>query len=1191
MGVRVEANAEPIPGYRLIDRLGGGGFGEVWRAEAPGGLHKAIKFVYGDLGSAGDSDQRAKQEMKALERVKAVRHPYILSLERYEVIDGQLVIVMELADRNLWDRFKEARSQGLPGIPRDELLRYMDESAEALDLMNSEYQLQHLDIKPQNLFLVYNHIKVADFGLVKDMEGSNATVTGGITPVYAAPETFDGKVSRFSDQYSLAIVYQELLTGQRPFIGNNVRQLIMQHISAEPNLSALPPADQPILRKALSKKPADRYPNCRELVQMLRAASPGAATAAAPPTAAPVSPSAITGVASVPVSWQGVVTPPPSSGVPTANMRSAMAETPSAQGLTHCIRAPDQSILSAPGNRFRPSPEQSGSGCLFPSLVIGLGQVGLTLIQKVRELVHRHVAPLSQLGHLRFLLIDTDPDIMRLASRGAGSVSLTTAEVMLTQLNRPSHYLKPRDGRPSIDSWLNPRMLYRIPRSQVTTGVRSLGRLAFLDNYRMVARRLQMELETILDPEAIQASAALTGLGLRSTRPRVYVLTGLGGGTGSGMFIDLAYTLRALIRQLGFENPDVVALLLLPPVDSSRTRAMTLGNTYAALSELNYFGMPGTVFQARYHDREPPLQDAGPPFSRIAVLPFPDEGDEVATQELVDLAGQTLYRELATPLGKAADLARAGLPSPPWDARGQFFHTFNMFQISWPRQALVQALGRQLCQKLVQRWASKDARPVRDLAQQWVQEQWVSRELGADCFIRRIQTNLTQSLGKPAESAFHAIIEPLNRASAQGDATRRGRAESRGLDPEQLAQALEQLEKLVGRPQEDHSQEDPPLVIRMLRDAAKELSAEWSQQLAEITVRLIEEPEYRLAGAEEAIRQLIVTIEQVLQHHEPLGRELAEKAAEAHENLRVLSGGQPKDGKGRPRLTAGETLELLKAFPKWRYQSVVLQHLAASFVGLRGHLSDELREVNFCRVRLAELLRLFEEPPPSELSLTRLSGKPRRSEASIGRTLFLSGCKDLHEAVDLYMSGITPEHLLELDGRMEAMLRESFTALVHVCVTHANILKDVYSAMLNVASEYAAGHLPPTSVAELFFEQFNDPQEAEGEVGHCYDEAAPEISVGRSARLTVSPAELTLIATPDDQASEQFKQLVQSSMPQAEIHYAVSTEDIIVYRERVNLAFTDLDHMGPTGHNAYLQMTAAENFTPHSRSDLNFRVL
>lgn len=273
MAVRVESQAEPIPGYKLIERLGGGGFGEVWKAEAPGGLMKAIKFVYGDIRPQEDGDSsRAGQELKALSRVKTVHHPYILSLERYDIIDGQLIIVMELADRTLWDRFRDCRSQGLPGIPRPELLNYLEETAEALDLMNTQYQLQHLDIKPQNLFLIHNHVKVADFGLVKDLEGMAASVTGGVTPVYAAPETFDGWVSRFSDQYSLGIVYQELLTGTRPFGGTTMRQLVMQHLQAIPDLTPLPMAERPIIGRALAKNPDERFPSCLEMIQALRQA-------------------------------------------------------------------------------------------------------------------------------------------------------------------------------------------------------------------------------------------------------------------------------------------------------------------------------------------------------------------------------------------------------------------------------------------------------------------------------------------------------------------------------------------------------------------------------------------------------------------------------------------------------------------------------------------------------------------------------------------------------------------------------------------------------------------------------------------------------------------------------------------------------------------------------------------------------
>ena len=206
----------------------------------------------------------SRNSKAALKRVQTVRHPYILSLERYDIIDNQLIIVMELADRTLWDRFRECRSQGLLGIPREELLQYMEESAEALDLMNGTYNLQHLDIKPQNLFVVHSHVKVADFGLVKDLEGMAASVTGGVTPVYAAPEIFDGKVSRFSDQYSLAIVYQELLTGP-PTVQR--RQCPPADSPASPGRAGRQSsARRPIRPRVhqsrlwLSRSPTDRFP-------------------------------------------------------------------------------------------------------------------------------------------------------------------------------------------------------------------------------------------------------------------------------------------------------------------------------------------------------------------------------------------------------------------------------------------------------------------------------------------------------------------------------------------------------------------------------------------------------------------------------------------------------------------------------------------------------------------------------------------------------------------------------------------------------------------------------------------------------------------------------------------------------------------------------------------------------------------
>ena len=92
---------------------------------------------------------------------------------------------------------------------------------------------------------------------------------GGVTPLYAPPETFTGNISGRSDQYSLAIVYQELLTGQRPFNGKNARQLAQQHMNEPPDLRALPEAERPVVARALAKDPAKRFPNCLAFVRAL----------------------------------------------------------------------------------------------------------------------------------------------------------------------------------------------------------------------------------------------------------------------------------------------------------------------------------------------------------------------------------------------------------------------------------------------------------------------------------------------------------------------------------------------------------------------------------------------------------------------------------------------------------------------------------------------------------------------------------------------------------------------------------------------------------------------------------------------------------------------------------------------------------------------------------------------------------
>ncbi|MBI2806198.1 MAG: protein kinase [Planctomycetes bacterium] len=320
MPVEKRPDAEPIRGYRLMERLGAGGFGEVWKCEAPGGIFKAVKFVYGSLNGFGNSSVHAEEELRALQLIKSIRHPFLLSIDRVEVVAGELVIVTELADENLHELWEHYLNRGVAGVPREELLGYLREVAEVLDLLNQKFDLQHLDIKPRNLFLVSNHVKVADFGLVNSLSDAVTAklqaAMSAVTPLYAAPELFLGKLSRHCDQYSLGIVYQELLTGTLPFRGKNLRQLLLEHTQQDPDLQALPAHDRAIVARALAKNPEHRFASCQDFIRALHAEVTAApATLDAPKKEPAADETVVTRLGDTPRPPRGACTPNLPAGV------------------------------------------------------------------------------------------------------------------------------------------------------------------------------------------------------------------------------------------------------------------------------------------------------------------------------------------------------------------------------------------------------------------------------------------------------------------------------------------------------------------------------------------------------------------------------------------------------------------------------------------------------------------------------------------------------------------------------------------------------------------------------------------------------------------------------------------------------------------------------------------------------------
>jgi serine/threonine protein kinase len=1202
MPVRLVSHEElpgPLKGYRLIERLGRGGFGEVWKVEAPGGLLKAAKFVFGDLDAMDEESRPAEQELKALKRVRDIRHPYILSLERYDAIDGQLIIVMELADRNLWDRFKECRTQGLTGVPREELLRYLEEAAEALDLMNGHYQIQHLDIKPQNLFLVHNHVKVADFGLAKVLEGVRATVTGGVTPVYAAPETFEGWISRYSDQYSLAIVFQELLTGTRPFNGSNTRQLLMQHINGAPDLNSLSAADKPVIARGLSKKPDDRWPTCAEMVRALRqagqpAAPPpggsGYAPAPAPRTPADRGSDSVLATRMAPggpgrpgadpnvltrTQTPGSGTLPPlvkpggstPDRTPTPPGFGPRLVTPGAPGSApaHTLQRAAVFETGRMGSLGIAPPEKTGDGALFPALVVAVGQAGRRAAEHLKGLIRDRYGHPDRVPSVRVLYVDTDPGAVP-AAPPDDPAAVAPREAVLARLHRPGHYLQ-RDSLPPPDAWMPAGSLYKLARSPgAAGGVRAFGRLALFDNYRLVAQRVRQEIEAILTDAPLAEAEKNTRLGLRTNRPRAYVVAGLAGGTGGGMFLDLAFLLRHELRQVGYLRPEVVGLFFVPPADKGSARGAALGNACAALAELHHFQARRTRYQTVFDRSEAAVVDSDAPFARVAVLPLPRKPDPAEQAEVAGKAARALFHELLTPVGRAADAARQACRAAG-PAAGPTCQTFGLFRLSWPRPEMLAAATRRFAQRQVQRWTAKEAAHLRESIAAWLAPQWDDRRLGIEAVVGELNGAVRDALREDPDRVFDAFIDPLRTRTPS----------SAKVDAAGACAVLDSLIKVVGKP--DCENDVPGSLVAPLTARFEQLVRDAEGHVAVMAATFLEVPQFRIPGAEEAVRQIADRVKLQVDALEPvradLDREVRTVYGRLFQAIGVLSGSVGFGAlPGRKAAAAAEILDLLKVYPRKRLQLHVLDLCLSLFRKLLGNAPEYLREINFCRGTLADLHAALAKaaPPPGP--------------GGGGKLILPDGCKTLDEAADRFLAGLAPEDLLAFEQALQREVGKKFKGLGSVCLKPAEKGPPFRDLLLARSREFLDAKLDHSDPAAVFFRYREADGTAEPLVGEAFGEAAPDLTATRGGEAA---AEVNVLGVPPGEAGERLRALAAAVLPGVELVPAPLPDDICFYREYPALELAGLPQLGEYGREAYAALAAADH-PPHARADVPWQL-
>ncbi len=278
-GLGKVAAALVIHGYRLVESLGRGSLGEVWRAEARGGIPVAVKIV-----PRREKEELEGGELASLTLTGTLRHPHLLQTHAYWIDDDHIHIVTELAEGTLREHDQAQRERGLPGLPPEALFRYFREVADALDYLHRK-DVVHRDVKPDTILIQAGHAKLGALDLAAPRQPDGATADRDVvgTPPYMAPEAWEGKPGPASDQYSLAASYAEVRGGQRVFSGDTPAELYFAHRGRGPDLESLSAAERPVLLRALDKDPGRRYGSCLEFVRSLEEAGSGPGSELLPP--------------------------------------------------------------------------------------------------------------------------------------------------------------------------------------------------------------------------------------------------------------------------------------------------------------------------------------------------------------------------------------------------------------------------------------------------------------------------------------------------------------------------------------------------------------------------------------------------------------------------------------------------------------------------------------------------------------------------------------------------------------------------------------------------------------------------------------------------------------------------------------------------------------------------------------------